>query len=181
MLRFFQYSRIVTDKEINDLITTNEVEVNVLTFENSNDMIASVSGSNEALETFKAIQIDEIKLQEIQADEFALLADSSDQVRRIREQASELLTGEMKSIDERYPKEERDTWNTQVCEAEAFQTSGNEADAPFLKTLADAEGDIVENFANNVLIKKQQFEIISAVAISKKRQFIAQEMSKFGL
>ena len=64
---------------------------------------------------------------------------------------------------------ERETWYIQLEEAKKYIQTQNEADAPFLKILAENEGDTIEAFANAVINNDIAFRTLTANALSEKR------------
>ncbi|MBN2895066.1 MAG: hypothetical protein JXK05_04120 [Campylobacterales bacterium] len=154
MFRYFQYTRKTVGGQVYDLIVTHGVEAHIFSFGGADDFMVSITGSGAAIDAMLAVQPVEISIKEIKMDAFALSAESSDQVGRIRERAAELLEREMKIISDKYPKEERDTWSIQIAEAEAYQDTHDDLRAQMLKMLAEADGVSLETFASNVLAKK---------------------------
>ena len=168
MFKYVSYTKVV------DEITTHEfrggddlVKVNYF----SGVDVVSIEADVEAdIDALIASQESVINCTVITVDEFKLLVANSSTIKRIYERASKQLENDLSAIKEKYPLEERETWAVQKEEALKFQASNNESDAPFLKTLADAEGTTVADFATAVLAKNSLFAQDSALALSNKRK-----------
>ena len=95
--------------------------------------------------------------------------------------ACERLEKNMSAIKSKYPESERESWSLQKEEAKKYLATKDEADAPFLKVLADNENDTVESFAIAVLAKNEAFTIMSANAISDKRLYQGEILRELGV
>lgn len=169
MFRYFEYQRTVIDEEIKEFVGDGSVELHTFSFGGKDRFVVSVSGETADIDAAVAAQDEAISLNELTLDAFKTEVDASDQVKRIRKVSGDLLERELAAINERYPKAEQETWGLQLDEAKAFVASGDPADAPMLKYLAEQEGDTVESFATSVLQKAEQFKMMTAAALSKKR------------
>lgn len=123
----------------------------------------------------------EIEATYINKSEFESLVKESKQYKRLKERVATQYEDDVSSLLEKYPLPERETWTLQLEQAKAFQASGDETLAPFLKVLAYAEGDTVENFANAVLTKASEYEAFMAQALAEKRAFERRLLNEIGL
>ena len=137
--------------------------------------------NEEWIDELIAYQDELIKCKEITADEFKALVETTSQYSRALEMASERLEKNMSAIKSKYTHSERESWSLQKEEAKKYLATKDEADAPFLKILADNENDTVESFAIAVLAKNEAFAIISANAISDKRLYHAEMLRELGV
>ena len=144
--------------------------------------VVSIEAENEEdINALISKQSAKISCVEITKDEFKTLVQNSAQIRRIYERVNKSYTKDLSGILEKYPLAERETWNIQLSEAKAYLASKDENDAPFLKTLATAEGSTVEDFANAVVTKAEDYKSLSAVALAKKRAFERELLNEVGL
>ena len=155
-----------------DIVKVNHFDVDVVSIE-SND-IADI-------DALIANQATEINCTEITQDEFRTIVSTTAQFARIKKMVDEKYTKEVAVLIAQYPAVERETWATQLSQAKAYKISGDEADAPFLKTLADAESDTVVNFADAVIAKANDYEAFMAIKLADKRAHETVLMSEIGL
>lgn len=137
--------------------------------------------NEELIDELIAYQDELIKCEEITANEFKALVETTSQYSRVLEMACERLEKNMSAIKSRYPESERESWSLQKEEAKKYLETKDEADAPFLKVLAENENDTVESFAIAVLTKNEAFTIMSANAISDKRLYKAEMLRELGV
>lgn len=137
--------------------------------------------NEELIDELIAYQDELIKCEEITADEFKALVETTSQYLRVLEMACERLEKNMSEIKSKYPESERATWPLQKEEAKKYLATKNEADAPFLKVLADNENDTVENFVKAVIEKNAEHTIFSANAMSEKRLYKAKMLRELGV
>lgn len=122
-----------------------------------------------------------IGVVEITKEAFSVIAQSTPQYARIKARVEEKYNNDVAAITSQYPLHERETWGIQLAQAKAYQASLNALDAPFLKVLADAEGDTVANFATAVIAKAQAYEAFMAGTLTLKRAYERELMSEIGL
>ena len=150
----------LTFKKINE-----DVKVNFFTLP-----VVSIEADNEALiDELISSQVKEIKCEVITKEEFINLIKLTSQYKRIIERGNEKLEKLTLDIAAKYPLRERETWYIQLEEAKKYIQTQNEADAPFLKILAENEGDTIEAFANAVINNDIAFRTLTANALSEKR------------
>lgn len=143
--------------------------------------VVSIESENEDLiDELIANQDARIECVEITKDEFVQLYKLTAQYNRVLEVSENVLDKALEPILKEYPLQERESWNLQIAEAEKFKVSGDEADAPYLKGLADAEGDTVESFANSVIAKNEVYKTLHQSALSEKRRIKRELMEKVG-
>ena len=143
----------------------NDVKVNFFSLS-----VVSLEADNEALiDELISSQVKEIKCEVITKEEFINLIKLTSQYKRIIERGNEKLEKLTANIDAKYPLRERETWYIQLEEAKKYMQTQNEADAPFLKILAENEGDTIEAFANAVINNDIAFRTLTANALSEKR------------
>ena len=171
--------------------TESQGKFSKLTFVRKNEDVKVVFFDKPfvALECEDEVLIDEliayqdklIKCEEITADEFKELVETTSQYARVLEMSCERLEKNMSVIKSKYPESERESWSLQKEEAKKYLETKDEADAPFLKVLADNENDTVESFAIAVLAKNEAFIIMSANAISDKRLYHVEMLRELGV
>lgn len=169
----------------------SENEFTKLTFLQKNDDVKIIGFDKPivALECEDEAKIDEliafqdeaIKCELITYDEFKAIVETTTQYARVLQRVELRLNELMSDIEKKYPLAERETWQVQKEEAVKFLETKDEADAPFLKVLADAENDTVENFATAVLYKNGAFTLMSANAIKEKRVYKTKLLAELGL
>jgi len=180
MFKYVQYDKVQGQYTELTFIQKNEsVKVNYFTANGLN--VVSLEGVEADIDDLIAYQPVEINCRELTLDEFKAIAKNSDQYKRIKERVAEFYENKIQPLLIEYPLGERETWNTQLQQAKAYKASGDEADAPFLKVLADAEGNTVENFANAVIAKAEAYEVFVAEKLAEKRVYERQLMAEIGL
>ncbi len=145
------------------------------------DVVSIEAENEEDISNIISIQSDKINCIEITKDEFKTLVKDSIQIKRVYKRVDEFYTKEMSGILDKYPLAERETWNIQLSEAKTYLQNKDESDAPFLKILAIAEGSTVEDFANAVVAKAEDYRALSAAALAKKRAFEREFLGEIGL
>ena len=168
-----------------------ELEFTKLTFVRKNEdvkvvffdkpFVALECEDEELIDELIAYQDELIKCEEITANEFKALVETTSQYSRVQEMACERLEKNMSAIKSKYPESERESWSLQKEEAKKYLATKDETDAPFLKVLADNENDTVESFAIAVLTKNEAFTIMSANAISDKRLYQVELLKELGV
>ena len=103
------------------------------------------------------VEIDPVKAKAILTD-------------KVRQEAAERL----QSIAADYSEAERETWPTQIEEAEAVKADPNAA-APFLRALAEAGGITPNAMADTILAKRDAFRAAAAVILAKQRTLLAMD------
>ena len=182
MVKYIEYDKVETQYTTLEFRGgDSDVKVNYFTGDDVLANVVSILGDEDKINALIEAQNKEINCREITKDEFKTLVQNSIQVKRVYERINEFYTKEMKSILEKYPLAERETWNIQLSEAKAYLQSKDESDAPFLKTLATAEGSTVEDFANAVVAKAEDYRALSAAALAKKRAFERELLGELGL
>lgn len=176
----FKYIRFTPLKTNETTLTfrskTEDVKVNYF-----DRPFVSIQSENEAdIDVLIASQPSEIDCKEITKDEFVQLVKLSSQYQRILLRGTKKLSKLTKTIKDKYPEEERETWSTQLEEAKKYKKTLNEDDAPFLKTLAENENDTVEAFANAVIENNEIFKALTAKALSEKRVFQKKLLAEIG-
>ena len=176
--------------------TKKETEFTVLEFRGQDDSVTvhhfsdndalqvsvvSLEGEADAIDALVSAQPVEIGCETITQDEFKAIVITTAQFARIKTQVVEKYAADVDILISQYPSVERETWATQLIQAKAFKASGDEADAPFLKTLADAENDTVESFADAVIAKANEYESFMAQKLADKRAFEKNLFSEIGL
>lgn len=68
-----------------------------------------------------------------------------------------------------YPESEVLTFDQQVEEVKAYQSSGNPADAPLLSALASARGITMDDLIQRVMSKRQAFSALSGYVIGQRQ------------
>lgn len=144
--------------------------------------VVCISGDIEAdIDVLIANQASEISCTVITQAEFKSIIELSSQYARIKQVVEEKYTQDVGVLTAQYPLNERETWAIQLEQAKAFKVSGVDTDAPFLKTLADAESDTVTNFADAVILKATEYESFMALKLVDKRAHEKTLMSVVGL
>ena len=144
--------------------------------------VVSIKGEVEAdIDALIAQQPAEINCTEVTQDEFKALVAESAQMLRIYGMCSEFYENKMSVITSKYPQIEMNTWGIQLEQANKFLASGDESDAPFLKTLATAEGTTVDDFATAVVAKANEYSDFSATSLAKKRDLKRTLLEEIGL
>ena len=178
MIKYIKYTESQGKFSKLTFVRKNE-DVKVVFFDKP--FVALECENKELIDELIAYQDELIKCEEIAADEFKELAETTSQYARVLELASERLEKNMSAIKSKYPESERESWSLQKEEAKKYLATKDEADAPFLKVLADNENDTVESFAITVLAKNEAFTIMSANAISDKRLYKVEMLRELGV
>ena len=178
MFKYIKYTKVETDTTVLEFRGGDDtIKVNYFTGVSA----VSVESENEAdIDTLIDAQASEIKCEEITQDEFKVLVSSTSQVKRILDVASAKLALALQDIKIKYPQEERETWAIQKEEAFAYKAD-NDADTPFLKSLADAKGITIDDLATAILDNNSKFMQLSAKALSDKQVTQKEMLSKIGL
>ncbi len=178
MFKYVKFNKVAGEGTIHEFRGGDEtVKVN-----HFNADIVSIEAENEAdIDALISSQVSEISCETIAQEDFKDIVSSTAQFARIKEIAEEQYNKSVSLLTAQYPSFERETWATQLSQAKAFKTSGDEADALFLKTLADAEDDTVESFADAVIAKANKYESFMAVKLAEKRAIEKSLMSEIGL
>lgn len=177
--------KYVSFKKVDDAFTTHEFrgESEGVTVHHFDVVpVVSIASSNEdAIDALIASQSPLIECQEIDIDSFKSLVKNSAQYSRIKTVVAEKYNTDVMEITNAYPLHERETWAIQLEQAKAYKQSGDALDAPFLKTLADAEGGSIAEFAEAVILKSNAYEAFMANALANKRAHERELLSEFGL
>jgi hypothetical protein len=166
MFKYIRYEESQDEFTKLTFVQKNE-DVKVITFDKP---IAALEADDESvIDELISYQDKSINCEVIDYDEFKALAETTAQYSRVLEVVEDSLNKSMEFIENKYPAKERETWNIQKDEAIKYLETKKEADAPFLKVLADAEDDTLESFATAVVQKNQAVTMMSANAIKEKR------------
>ena len=103
------------------------------------------------------IEIDPVKAKEILTE-------------KVRQEGADRL----QAIADDYSEAERETWPTQIEEAEAIKAAPKAA-APLVRTLADADGITPDEMADAILAKRDAFSAAAAVILAKQRTLLAMD------
>ena len=178
MIKYIKYTESQGKFSKLTFVRKNE-DVKVVFFDKP--FVALECEDEELIDELIAYQDELIKCEEITADEFKALIETTSQYARVLEMACERLEKNMSAIKSKYPESERESWSLQKEEAKKYLETKDEVDAPFLKILADNENDTVESFASDVLAKNEAFTIMSANAISDKRLYQVGMLRELGV
>lgn len=178
MFKYVKFERVPTEYTVLEFVPGDDA-TNVNYFTGVD--VVSIEGEESDIDALIAKQAPEINCTEITQEEFKALVDNTAQIERIREVVAKSFDNDMSAITKKYPLPERETWKIQLEEARKYIASGDEADAPFLKTLADAEGSTVADFANAVIAKNDAFVAYSAQALARKRALYREMLAQIGL
>lgn len=178
MFKYIKYTEVETEFTKLTFVRKNE-DVRVAFFDKP--FVALECENEELINELIAYQDELIKCEEITADEFKGLVQTTSQYARVFELAAERLEKNMSATKSIYPESERESWSLQKEEAKKYFETKNETDAPFLKILADNENDTVESFASAVLAKNEAFTIMSANALSDKRLYQVELFKELGV
>ena len=176
MFKYIKYTKVETEYTTlefrggDDIVKVNHFDVDAVSIKSDNESAIDALITSQAVECI-----------EVSKDEFKTLTAQSAQVLRVGDIVKESFDVDVKILTEKYPLAERETWKTQLDEANKFLASSDEADAPFLKILADADGGTVKDFANAVVANNSAFIVFSANALAKKRALKRELLSKFGI
>lgn len=179
MFKYIKFDRVETDTTVLEFRGGDDtVKVNYFTGVN----VVSVEAENEDdINALVDAQVSDINCEDITQDEFKIAIETSPQYLRVLDRVAQYYDSLMRTITDKYPVVERETWGMQLEQAKAYKASNNEADAPFLKTLADAEGSTVDVFADAVIAKADAYALYSADALVKKRAFKSELLSSIGV
>ena len=178
MFKYIKFKKVPTEYTVLEFTPKDEkTHVNFFTGVN----VVSIEGEKADIDELISAQDARIRCEEITKDEFKALVENTPQVGRIRQIVKESFDADMAAIAKKYPLYERETWPIQLAQAKRYQQSGDEADAPFLKTLADADGSTVADFADAVIQKAAGYEDMAAAALAKKRARERELLAKIGL
>lgn len=178
MVKYIKFTRVETEHTVLEFRGGDEsTKVNHF----SVPVVSIISDDETKINDLINSQPSEINCTEITKDEFKSLIKDSLQYKRIKQRVAEFYDKQIEPLLTEYPLGERETWGRQLEQAKAFKESGDEADAPFLKILADAEGGTVEDFADAVLAKAQAYEEFSAQKLAEKRAYERQLLADIGL
>lgn len=177
MFKYVRFEIVQTDDTVLEFRGgTEEVQVNVI------GSVASIKAENESdIDALVNSQDDRINCEYISKEDFKTATMNSKRVQRINERVEEKYNKDMQLIASQYPQYERETWAIQLEQAKKYLETNNEDDAQFLKTLALAENDSVENFANAVIQKAAMYEQYSANALANKRAYQRELLAEIGL
>ena len=166
MLKFLIFAVVTT--EFTKFGFVGEIEgIKVHRF---SENIVALEGDDEAkIDELIVMQPFEIQATEITKDKFNEIAKTSLQYARVKERVEERYNQDVAEITKMYPLHERETWTIQLTQANKYLATGNAADAPFLKVLADAEGGTVLEFADAVIAKSEAYENFMAQRLATKR------------
>ena len=178
MIKYIKYTESQGKFSKLTFVRKNE-DVKVVFFDKP--FVALECENEELIDELIAYQDELIKCEEIAADEFKALVETTSQYSRVLEMACERLEKNMSAIKSKYPESERESWSLQKEEAKKYLATRDETDAPFLKVLADNENDTVESFAIAVLAKNEAFTIMSANALSDKRLYQVELLRELGV
>lgn len=143
--------------------------------------IVSIEADDENLiDELISFQDERINCIEITKDEFRQIFKLTSQYQRILDVSAEVLDKATEPIKKEYPLEERESFFLQIDEAQKFIASNDETVAPYLKGLAEDEGDTVENFADSVIAKNEVYKVLHQTALSEKRRVKRELMSVVG-
>jgi len=176
--------RYVSFEKVSDAFTTHtfrstDEAVKVHSF--SVNVVSLEADNNDDISALIAAQSPLIKCVEITKDVFVEAIKTSLQYARIKEVLEQKYNEEVNVLAAQYPNVERETWGTQLAQAKAFKINGNEVDAPFLKTLADAEGGTVDDFANAVIAKAEAYASFMAQMLARKRAHEKELLLEIGI
>lgn len=178
MFKYIKFTKVETDLTVLEFRGGDEtVKVNHFDRE-----VVSIETDNEAdIDALVDAQATEIGCELITQDEYKTIVKTTTQFARIKKQVDDKYTKDVGIVTSLYPAVERETWATQLSQANAYKVTGDELDAPFLKTLADAENDTVKSFADAVITKANEYEVFMAQTLATKRAFEKNLMQKIGL
>ena len=143
------------------------------------DVVSIAFAEMTSFTTLLEYQDPVINATEITKDEFLSLVSETSQVIRIYDRANRQYKADMESVTLKYSQEERDTWPSQVAEAQAFLNNGTTG--VMLSLLAQGDGVSVPEYAEFILAKAIDFSSFSAVKLAQKRAFIAKMKAEIGL
>lgn len=143
--------------------------------------IVSLEAEDESLiDALIASQDEAINCEEITQEEFTEIYKLTAQYQRVLDVSEEALDKASEVIIKEYPLGERESFFIQIEEAKAYKISGDEADAIYLKGLAEAEGDTLESFVDAVIRNNTIFKSLHQKALSEKRRVKRELMMEIG-
>ena len=178
MLKYVRFIEVELEFTKLTFVRKNE-DVKVIFFDKP--FVALECENEELIDELIAYQDELIKCEEITADEFKGLVETTSQYSRVLEMACERLEKNMSAIKSKYPESERATWPKQLLEAAKWMETKNDDDAPYLKIVSIKENDTVENFVKAVIEKDAAYTIFSANAMSDKRLYQAERLRELGV
>ena len=178
MLKYVRFIEVELEFTKLTFVRKNE-DVKVVFFDKP--FVALECEDEELIDELIAYQDELIKCEEITADEFKALVETTSQYSRVLEMACERLEKNMSAIKSKYPESERATWPKQLLEAAKWMETKNDDDAPYLKIISAKENDTVENFVKAVIEKDAAYTIFSANAMSDKRLYQAEMLRELGV
>lgn len=170
--------------KVSDAFTTHTFRVGdepVRAYGFDADVVALESEDVVNIDAVIASQNDLINCTEISYDEFKDVVRTTAQYARVKHRVEEKYNADVAVLTSLYPLHERETWATQLEQAKKFLITSADTDAPFLKTLADAEGGTVADFAQAVIVKSEAYQAFMAQALATKRAYEKELMSEIGL
>jgi hypothetical protein len=177
MFKYIKFNR-VRDAFTEHRFVGQGAEVKVYAFDVD---VVALSGEENAIDALIGGQDARIVCEEIVYEEFKYIVQATAQYARVKQRVEEKYNADVAVLTDLYPLHERETWTTQLQEANAYMVSNNETDAPFLKTIADAEGGTVADFANAVIVKSAAYQSFMAQKLAEKRAFEKELMQEIGL
>ena len=178
MIKYIKYTESQGKFSKLTFVRKNE-DVKVVLFDKP--FVALECENEELIDELIAYQDELIKCEEITADEFKELVETTSQYSRVLEMACERLEKNMSAIKSKYPESERATWPKQLLEAAKWMETKNDDDAPYLKIVSIKENDTVENFVKAVIEKDAAYTIFSANAMSDKRLYQVEMLRELGV
>ena len=177
MFKYVRYIKVETEHTVLEFRGDAE-DVEVFHFDGG--VVSIKSEDEDAIDRLIDSQADDIECEVIEKDMFISLIKSSSRYKRILKRVEESYNKEMNLITSNYPQVERETWTLQLEQAKKYKDSGDEADAPFLKVLADADGLELDDMADTVILKAKSYENFSALALVNKRAYKKELLDEFG-
>ena len=178
MLKYVRFIEVELEFTKLTFVRKNE-DVKVVFFDKP--FVALECEDEELIDELIAYQDELVKCEEITADEFKELVETTSQYSRVLEMACERLEKNMSAIKSKYPESARATWPKQLLEAAKWMETKNDDDAPYLKIVSIKENDTVENFVKAVIEKDAAYTIFSANAMSDKRLYQAEMLRELGV
>lgn len=166
----FKYVRFVPFQDEYTTLRFLNLSKDVTVNEFDKDIVSLECDDESKIDTLISLQDEKINCEEITKEEFISLYKLTSQYERVLQVSEEILDKALEPILKEYPLQERESWSLQIEEALKYQETNNEADAPYLKGLAEDENDTVENFALAVIAKNTAYKIMHQKALSEKRK-----------
>jgi len=184
MVKYVKYNKVETENTVlefkggsEDLVVTNFTGEEIRDF----SVVSISSESEDLIDELINNQPSEISCEVIDSDYFKEIAKKSEQFKRVKQRVAEKYKKDVEEITSKYPLEERETWGIQLKQANLYLESEDENDAPFLKTLADAEGATIKDFAISIIENANNYEQFVALKLSEKRTFENDLLGNLGL